>query len=40
MITNLCLCYRSHASNMKDKHREEWFKETSLKEHSTSDDEP
>jgi len=25
---------------MKDKHREEWFKETSLKENSTSDDEP
>ncbi|VVC25490.1 Hypothetical protein CINCED_3A001137 [Cinara cedri] len=29
---------RSHVSNKKDKHREEWFKETSLKEDSISDD--
>lgn len=36
------MCYtfhRSHVSNMKDKHRDGWFKETSLKEDSTSDDE-
>lgn len=30
--------YRSHISNMKDKHRDGWFKETSLKEDSISDD--
>lgn len=30
--------FRSHVSNMNDKHREGWFNETSLKEDSTSDD--
>lgn len=31
---------RPHVSNMKDKHRDGWFKETSLKENSTDDDQP
>lgn len=29
---------RSHVNNKKEKHREEWFKEASLKEDSISDD--
>jgi len=29
---------RSHVGNMKDNHRDGWFKDTSLKEDSTSDD--
>lgn len=30
--------HRPHVTNMKDKHRDEWFKETTLKEDSISDD--
>lgn len=34
----MCIFHRPNGNNMKDKHKDGWFKETSLKEDSTSDD--